>query len=335
VFSSLQLGRGLAAIGVILFHSEDVGSMERYWGWSHHYLNFGASAVYFFFVLSGIVILHAHRRDIGMPSQLGSYTWKRFRRIYPIHWVVLLVLVGLFLLRPENFFDGRNIATILQSFLLVPLSPSALINPVAWTLEHEVLFYIMFVFLLLSRRAGTVVMGVWMTASLVALFVPPQNPSLAFFISPLHLLFGMGMMVAEAARSLSWRGTPIAFTGLVGLVACCGYVNVYRPAMDSFPIIFGVFSALTAFGFMLIEKKTSLTIPSLLIFLGDASYSIYLVHFSVILIAARLVYPLWERHPVPMIFPFAALVSLGLGVGIIVYRFVEVPLMRRIPRRLG
>jgi hypothetical protein len=69
-FQSLQAGRGLAAIMVVLYQTEGIISLSKYWHSATRYFHFGASGVDFFFVLSGIVAFHAHRDDFGRPENL-------------------------------------------------------------------------------------------------------------------------------------------------------------------------------------------------------------------------------------------------------------------------
>jgi peptidoglycan/LPS O-acetylase OafA/YrhL len=87
-------------------------------------------------------------------------------------------------------------------------------------------------------------------------------------------------------------------------------------------------------GLMLLEKTTQLSFPRFLIFLGDASYSVYLIHYTALSVAAKIFYRLWLRYPVPMAVPFAAMTFLALGFGIAVHLLIEQPLLRLIPRSL-
>jgi peptidoglycan/LPS O-acetylase OafA/YrhL len=335
MFTSLQGARGIASLLIVLYHCEDVGSLDRYWGWSHHYFNFGVGSLYFFFMLSGVVILHAHKRDIGVPARLRNYASKRLRRVYPVYWVYLLPLIAMYFVIP-SFGSGyeRNPIAILQSFLLIAISNFPPINPVAWTLYHEVLFYFVFAFMLWNRTVGRLLLGMWMVASVIALISPPQNSLLDFYISPLHLLFGLGMLVSEGVRRLSWRGSPFAIPGFAMLAACCVYADLVRSAAAIFPIVFGICSAITVFGLMLMEKRKPIFTPKFFLFLGDASYSIYLVHFTVIEIAIRPVFRLWRMHPVPTIIPFLALFVISLAGGILAYLYIELPLMKIMSKRL-
>jgi len=56
---------------------------------------FGHAGVDFFFVLSGFIIFFVHGKDIGKPSRLPHYVWRRFIRIYPVYWAVTLISIVL------------------------------------------------------------------------------------------------------------------------------------------------------------------------------------------------------------------------------------------------
>jgi exopolysaccharide production protein ExoZ len=86
-FQTLQAGRGLAALAVVMFHSATYMSVDpRFWRQPVYLsiFNLGSLGVEYFFVLSGLVMLSAHWKDQGDPSALRSYFWKRFRRIYRV-----------------------------------------------------------------------------------------------------------------------------------------------------------------------------------------------------------------------------------------------------------
>ena len=80
---SLQVGRGVAAFMVLLFHSQvfmlNVHPESRF----AHMFGFGRTGVDFFFVLSGFLMVYVHRRDFGMPRRIGVYAYKRLTRITP------------------------------------------------------------------------------------------------------------------------------------------------------------------------------------------------------------------------------------------------------------
>lgn len=97
---SLQVGRGVAAFMVLLFHSQVFMRVVHPESGFARMFGFGRTGVDFFFVLSGFLMVYVHRRDFGAPSRLGVYAYKRLTRIYPVYWVLCAVLVPLVLLAP-------------------------------------------------------------------------------------------------------------------------------------------------------------------------------------------------------------------------------------------
>jgi peptidoglycan/LPS O-acetylase OafA/YrhL len=100
------------------------------------------------------------------------------------------------------------------------------------------------------------------------------------------------------------------------------------------PIAFGLFAGIAAAGFMLYEKQKPLRIPSFLTFLGEASYSIYLIHYAALSVSAKIAHRLWLQHPVPIWIPAGILLVFAVTSGIALHIFVERPLLQYLPRTI-
>jgi len=100
-------------------------------------------------------------------------------------------------------------------------------------------------------------------------------------------------------------------------------------------ICYGVSATLCALGVMELERSGELVVSKTLIFLGDASYSIYLVHQPALSVMAKLGYPLWLRMKVPLIVPFMVMVIGSVGLGVLVHLFLERPLLTLVRRSKG
>ena len=341
VFNSLQMMRMIAALLVVFFHAADILSKAKYWNalaWKQH-LDFGKSGVEIFFVLSGIVLLHAHWNDLGCPEKLGSYAWKRFRRIYPIYWIVLAFVAPVFTLHPAFATgDEHDPWVIMSSILLVHLfRPDSLLT-VAWTLFHEVQFYFLFGLLLLSRRLGSALFCLWLAISCGALVHPLRSATLSEFVSPLHLLFGLGMGVALLLRAVRLR-LPflVAVLGLLGFAAgCVADVRTWHGFTGSDAslgnLLLGLSSAVMLWGLMELEREGRFLSTRFLLLLGDASYSIYLVHLPLISMFAKLLCPICTRFSVPQFVPFVLLVLFGTAGGVLVHLYIERPVLRLLIR---
>jgi exopolysaccharide production protein ExoZ len=334
-FQSLQAGRGIAAIMVVLYHTEGILSLTKYWHSTTHYFYFGARGVDFFFVLSGIVLFHAHREDMGRPGRVVDYYWKRVRRIYPIYWVVLLATLPAFFFS-SSFGNGlaRSPYAIVESLILLPIVHVGTIIPVAWTLYHEVMFYLVFSLLLWRRTFGAVTMWLWMFASVCSLVVTPANPVVAAYLSPLHLLFGVGMVIAILVRHTSFPGLPLAVIGACGFAILSYADDAIRSNVSFLPLAFGLCAGMVASGLMLYEKQRDIRTPAFLSLLGDASYSIYLIHYAALSLTAKVVFRLWRVHSVPVWVGAGILLIIAVTSGVALHILVEKPLLRWLPRAI-
>ena len=344
--ASLQACRAMAACLVVLSHnSESIFSKTKYWPRNPvgTLLDPGYIGVQFFFVLSGFIILAVHRDDIGRPAQAGRFLRKRCVRIYPVYWVVLAALLAVFFAVP-SFGEGFERAPdmILSSALLVggwhlsdSLKPQTILAA-AWTLYYEVAFYAVFLLLILHRRIGIWVMAAWFAVSALGIVLGPYAGAAALYLSPYNLLFLMGMAVALAVR----RGKipcPLPLTLAGFLVFFAGGADAVWPGVlddTSRSLVCGLGSAAAMMGLVELERSRGLRVPRVLVLLGEASYAIYLVHLSALVLLAKLVSRriAW-RDAVPLGVWYAAFAVIAVLVGLVFHLVVERPLLARLSRR--
>ena len=333
-YGSLQALRAFAAILVVFYHvNYSFFSQPRYFADSPFgsFFDFGHAGVQFFFVLSGFIILSAHRLDIGDRTRFASFVWKRVRRIYPIYWILLLFVAPMFLLMP-SLGSGleRQPGVLLDSALLVHAAGNgAAVVSVSWTLFHEMLFYAMFSLLIINRRVGVAALIVWFAFSICA-GNPDRNPhGLAFVFSSLHLLFAMGMAAAWFTKNRVCA-IPLA-TALAGtaLFFGVGLEEVYggHLSFDISSLLYGAGSALVIVGAVELERQGRLRVLNVLLYLGDASYSIYLAHVVALSILAKVAMTIAHHVAVPHAVIYLALVAGATLAGIAMHELVEKPVL--------
>ena len=277
-FDSLQMFRGLAVLGVVFYHTANninlfVGNMPVWvnWMFSHGFLG-----VDFFFVLSGFIIMGSHFDDEKSIAALKSYSIKRFIRIFPPYWPVSISLIFAFIVLPSMRHEYHGELSLLSSLLLLPdARPPAL--AVAWTLIHELIFYMIFCLYFISNRVFLIFVTVWVLAiSAVAWFIGEGDfsPFLVRLLSPINLEFVLGMGVAYLAREVSTRSARswIFFGGTIFALLLLWPFSVECRILFGFP-----FSA-WVLGAVLLERQGRVVFPRQMVILGDASYSIYLTH---------------------------------------------------------
>jgi exopolysaccharide production protein ExoZ len=334
-YCTLQGGRGIAALMVVFHHASIYFGLDpRYWKRPALYLSLRGMAlgVEYFFVLSGAVILLAHWDDIDKRETIRAYIWKRFRRIYPIYWIVLSLVVAQYILRPslgESY--QRSAWVIISGYTLFHIHSLEVNLPVAWTLFHELLFYGIFAGFLFRRRLGYGLLTIWCCMS-VAMCVYPSNRYLSVYLfSPLHLLFALGMLVTWLLRIRFSEGPRSAYVVTVLGLMLLGYTLFWSAEHGitsmSVQLVAGLGSGLIIYGTALLEEQGKLTVPASLQFFGDASYSLYIVHYPLFMFLAPFTYKVWLHMPVPVAIPFTFMVVSGTLAGCGLHVYVERPLL--------
>lgn len=327
----LQAGRALAALAVTAFHLSLMMGEPRYggdavlWDWTQY----GRLGVDFFFVLSGFVILHAHQQDIGQPSALPRYVWRRLVRVYPVYWLytggfAVLVLAGL---GRHSSLPGDTLDW-LSAWSLVRLTPAEPPLYVAWSLFHEMAFYALFALLILNRRLGLCLLAAW---GLLCLWLgghPGDDPGSIrlTYLSAVNLDFLLG----AAACLLAQRIRPWAWL-LLGGALLLGSIPWLWPLQSSAAYLLastGMAAVLCALA--ILERERGCRFPGWWLRIGDASYSLYLLHLPIgglLLKALSLMHlPVWIG-PVSLA---AAVLAATTALSVLAYQVVEAPLVRRL-----
>ena len=279
-----EAGRGFAALSVTAYHLSIGLGDERYLGhrvfetftWR---LNLGVD---FFFVLSGFIITMSHAADTGRPDRLGNFARKRFIRIYPIYWFYLtafLVLVGLGIGRMPQLPD--SLPEWLTSYSLVRFETFQTPIAPAWTLFHEIIFYAVFALLILNRNVGLWAFVVWaMSCAALSFFVAFPKFSLGRTVFDIiNLDFAIGMLAFLCMHRLRRTASSVTFL-IAGCLLLAGtyLFNLQSPENRHIAIAYGLSFGLILMSVAALESNRGLQVPTVLVFLGDASYSIYLVH---------------------------------------------------------
>lgn len=317
VFPHVDLLRALAALLVVVYHMEALGSLalrgDVFWTLPFRY---GWVGVDLFLVISGFVIMLSAAQSYERAPH--DFKWpfmqRRLRRLLPLY--VLTCLIFLFLVRPEVLLRPMSqLVPVLLShaFFVQNLShhTHGVINGVTWSLALEMQFYLALVF----------TVGFWLRLGAVRTLVILVGLAWAwrygttFFLLPgvavPHLqvvyttqlpgtmdAFGMGMALAlwvhqtkgplpdclrpQAAQSLAW------FL-VAGVLLSAAAALLLRQTYWSHTGMVVFWRTLLAMGFAAaLAAALTCPLPSVgwmrpLHYLGEISYGIYLWHFLVLL----------------------------------------------------
>ena len=289
---SLQVFRGLAALAVVAHHVlVSTGAfVADVPAWAMSVFGLGYLGVDFFFVLSGFIIMYAHFADEGTGTAVRRYAFKRVVRIFPAYLPISLAIIALYAALPG--FSGATDRgySLLSSLLLLPADgPPAL--SVAWTLVHELMFYFVFLLFFISRRWLAVGLLTWAALIFVSQHVQSPVGWLRYPLSVLNIEFMLGVLAAWVVKLWASQARPAKGWGWVvvaGVLVACQGLALIREESSPYPrMLFALGLALLIIGFAIREQSSRLHWPGLLL-IGNASYSIYLVHNPLLSITQRL-----------------------------------------------
>ncbi|MEL6364170.1 MAG: acyltransferase [Pseudomonadota bacterium] len=298
----------------------------------------GGAGVDLFFVLSGFIMMHVTRGLAGGAQGAARFAAARALRIYPLHWVVSLPLLAVFVAAPDLINASQAAApNLVASFLLLPAEGLPL-NPVAWTLEHEMYFYLVFALVLVAApgRWRLPALCAWMFAVVAGsiAYGPGAPPALQLLFHPLSAEFFLGAVAGALAERAPPRGRLIFAIGLALFLAALVWRAVFDPdAM--FPVrwervlLFGPGATLMVLGAAVAESSgRGLPNPAWTVRLGDASYAIYLAHVPAIVAVGRLWAPVDGPGLSDNVAAVLAMTAAGVGAGYAAHVLVERRLLR-------
>ena len=333
---SLEAGRGIAALLVVLFHCwhhcrEAYGDF-----WLGGLFAFGHAGVDFFFVLSGFIILHAHRRDIGDPSRLLNFVKRRFTRIYPVYWVIFAITLIVLSLSSGAFPSGLGIAI---SALLLPTRNFPIMAD-TWTLQHEILFYSFFGVLIWNRNLGAIAFGAWLIALIAARFEPIQSQSglVLRLTATFDFEFFLGMGAAWINKDLVLPAPKLfAAAGFLSFLAVGTAENIGMiHHWSSFTHLgYGIAAAVLVSGLTAWERGGTMRLPALLVVMGDSSYTLYLVHVLVVGMLWQVLVHLGIAYALPAWVTYIVLAVGSVIVAVVARRTIERPMIAVLRRLLS
>ncbi|NLF77363.1 MAG: acyltransferase [Chloroflexi bacterium] len=345
-FEVLDSFRGLAAVAVIAAHIRP---------FMHPVFLPTAADVYllvdFFFLLSGFVICFVYGARLNSAAQVQDYAIRRIGRIWPLHLAMLAVMlvaavVNLLLMRSggggverlqTKYFVVSDL--IEQIFLLNSLHLTRLSwNIPSWSIGAEMFAYVAFAALVVLKWARVPVFLAIIVATLVLIMLlSDENMAVtsdygvlrcaySFFagavICRVHERFGHLLRLGPVLASVAELGVLVL--AVVFMVRAESSVLSYAA-----PLVFSLVVLVFAHEAGLLSKL--LKRPFFLM-LGRVSYSIYLLHF-VLLVLLSMAYSPFEGvlQPIVNAVPYASdlatagFVVLVVLLSMVTYRFIELP----------
>jgi exopolysaccharide production protein ExoZ len=314
----VQALRGIAALMVVICHTRDNLLGTPFESFATTFMLPGAMGVDLFFLVSGFIMVYTTRNTDGSVHYTLDFMAKRIARVWPVYAVLALLFVGVLAYPHLASIPWRDFG---RSLLFLPVDARrppyySLPYGLGWTLNFEMYFYLVFAVSMLAGRWRWLAFYGWMLVMLVvvpllvtghASLNPRQdymlgidvidqatNPVIWDFVAgtTIGLLYGAGaridrkwvsyLLILASLALIVWRASP-------------GHVGFHGMADWGGPL--AVLFAVLALAY----KSRDPRVPKILVWLGSISFSLYLVHVTVLIVLQELVvtmgYGQWIKTP--------------------------------------
>lgn len=328
-FNSIQALRGITALLIVLEHVR--------------FLSCGAFGVDVFFCISGFMIMFSTHKGAE------HFLVKRLVRILPLYYLMTLATFLALLLFPGLFaVTSADLSFLVKSLLFLPFDiGGGVVQPlvrIGWTVNCEIFFYLIFLIALhISHRLRGLISSVLLSAFVLAAWLlPSESVFLSFYGNPVMLDFILGILCYHAADRLYGLYSSGRLPGLCFPLALFSGCLVFfgllftRPFVNYSgfrrPLVWGLPAAVLVLSCFVLEfyRKP----PLALVRLGDASFSLYLLHYYPVMLLDRAVFDFGSYTSLRSLVGVALAVGISVTLALISHALVEKRFSGWLRRRL-
>ena len=339
----LDIARGIAALAVAIFHyklfySYNI-SLNGYSIESQPFYNiikiiyeYGWIAVQFFFLLSGFIFFKLYLKIVSERKiSLNKFVILRISRLYPLHFLTLfLVFIIYMTLNFNNFYNPININLkhLILNLLLIHewgFKSYASFNEPSWSISIEFLMYLIFFLIALNKNIILNSIIIIISSLIFFKYKFIGYGGYCFFVGGLSYLLNQKLRL-----NVNYK----IFYLIIIILIFSLFLKItnFDTIVQKIILLTCIFPSLINCLF-LINNKLPYAGKNLSI-LGDISYSIYLLHFPIIL-TTLLVFNFFNfKLDFNLLIFFTSYLIITIFISIIVYKFFETPLKDKIRIKL-
>ena len=341
---SVQILRGFAALSVMLFHFRwninlsypDLG--DKLFGW-------GAIGVDVFFIISGFVITLSAKKLTPGLSAAGVFLKHRARRILPAYFIILLIT---FLLSGamSTFHYPDKVSNLISAITFSPIDANHApfyvddsgFYGIRWTLNYEVLFYLVMAVCLISKYRWLLLFGVFSLSLIVFPMLAGQSPTLGvsgyqfnsaylnLMTNPIIWQFLVGVGFGLIYPYTKNANSQLRLGILVIAIVVTGYFVLFTPSLGHGLTMSGWYLSILFIAVVLNDEAITKYTPRFFVTLGEISFSLYLIHTLMNGGIGKRFEDIGVADGIPR-FALSCVVSIALAY--LSYRFIERPESRR------
>lgn len=335
----IQALRGIAALMVMFFHMHAHWDSVPVLSITSVVTRWGFSGVDIFFAISGFVVYRSAQYTIPVNG-IRPFLKKRLLRIYLGYWPVLILVAISNIIAHHTPLPSLKII-IFSALLLYPEMQDNWLAT-AWSLTMEIYFYLWIILIALIPQKHQIktIIGVMLLLAAWGigwLFIDPNNvykgqQPLRHFLSGFGLEFLGGVLLAyfyDRKAQLFYRST-ITIPACTILIAAGLNIGMISPYFDRIEIMramsFGIMG-LAALTLALALEQTPFAPPRWLVKIGDASYSLYLLHTLLLVTSDKVRILLNITSTEGLLFFLLLLPFAIVAISLLWYRWIERPII--------
>jgi len=324
MIKNLQVLRALAALLVVFYHYHFYG------------LYVGAFGVDIFFVISGFII------SFVISKTSDDFFKKRLIRIIPMYYLVTVFLIVLWLIRPGFFHNVYvDATTIIKSLFFIPytIGDGGPILSSGWTLNYEMYFYLIVSFFLFvtkdARKTLFFSILFLLGVCVYKILSSSGNRYILFYGNSCVTEFIFGILLFFINEKIKPKPGKSSFIMMIaGILSFAVMVYCSYHHYTKFPLISFSIPAFIITGYFIFSDgswKEESRIYKWLYRMGNASYTMYLIHPFIIYIPPRLI-NVFIKIKNPVFLTAELILSIGLVcvASDIVHRKIERPMLKKI-----
>jgi len=331
-YHCVQALRAVAACLVVLLHC-----FTMWIAWfvkspgAHAWPN-GATGVDIFFAISGFVMAISIPGLRGTPAEKAKgFLWRRLARIIPLYWGITTLKIAILTIWPDAVMNPLGgLSRIASSYLFIPiLNAKGEISPIlgaGWTLNYEMLFYVLITLALVLDIAPLVFVTPALAVLACVAFIPHGHlPDFTTLASPLLIEFLYGLLLGSLVARGKFAGR--SWGPLLFAASFIALMLIPKPSDNWRFLFWGLPAACVLAGAVASEERWGARLPKWLLEAGDASYALYLCQSlsmsAVDHLMSKMHLPAHPALAVEIIVSFAV----NIPIAILVHRHIEKPVM--------
>ena len=281
-----------------------IGDTENtFLDWVNNFIFYeGYLGVSFFFILSGFILSYTYQEKlVSKQVTMNSFWINRITRIYPLHFLTLILSLPIVLLGIHDFgqifllvLKFISNLTLTQSF--VPLKGFYFsFNGPSWSISNELFFYLVTPLLFVKlynfsfQKVTLVILAFILTILLGVIFIPQDYHHSVFYINPIIRLFDftLGIFLYSFFKSvtlnLSVKSSSFLEFGIIVLFVLFFGFHDYIPQVYRYSLYYWIPMVGLVYVFSISNGIVSIILSKkIFVYLGEISFGFYLIHQLVI-----------------------------------------------------